>query len=564
MENRSPSRHHRLVWLALAVFGTLLLLPATRSLLRTQLKMEALTYATETNLPAERAAAASLPDDYPVQLAAATPPLPPNGMGTDPNMARALACTRHIAALTQRFPNNPSLYANLLRYMTVGEVHMQREQGSVGPGFLVDQIISPSLAEALKRFDAAAQRGAQLDPDNAYFPMIRSVGLFTANRDSEALEALKATARCSRWTEYYQDEVEGRNHLQRIAYGEHGAMQHLSNAFYVRLSHDAQLRNAVRVGMRLAAAAELAGHTAETLSIRHAMMHCGGLMRAQGTAYSTCLTGIAITNMATYNPGGVPYPGDFASGRTRSESSEQRAEQHRKLYFAYLESRGNTQEMTWAKTELAAGVKAKSLVTEWSPNSLLERHTLSLNHWWLVNIVLLSTVLVLLALGLSASLAGSARPKKALKIGRLMYVLLVVGGIGLWQWQATWSGRSLYYESQILFSGEGDWYAEHAGIALPLQYQLVGASLLVPILFVGLLGAMALFQRVPLATGLGRGLRGLAFPAAALVFLLYGASLLPTAYFESITDTEISGTVFNGPHYYAALNHKVWPGNPQP
>ena len=564
MENRSLSRHHRLVRIVLVTFGILLLLPATRSLLQTQLQMETLTYATETNLPAEHAVAASLPDDYPVQLAAAIPLLPPEGMGADPDMALTLACTRHIAALSQRFPNNPSLYANLLRYMTVQEVHMHRELAGVGPGFLVDQTISPALAESLKRFDAAAQRGAQLDPENAYFPMMRSVGLFTANRDSEALEALKAAARCSRWTEYYQDEVEGRNHLQRITYGEQGAVQHLSNASYVRLPHYAQLKNAVRGAAHLAAAAELAGLTGEALSVRHATMRCGGLMRAQGTAYSTCLTGIAITNMATYHPGGVSYPGDYAPGRARNESSEQRAEQHRKRYFASLTLQGNTQEMMWAKKELAAGAKAKSLETECLPNLLLERHALSLNHWWFVNIVLLSTVLVLLVLGFSAYLAGSSRSRKALKIGQLLYALLVVGGIGLWQWQATWSGRSLYYQSQLLFSGEQYWHEDHAGLVLPIQYQLVGASLLLPVLFVGLLGAMALFQRVPLATGLGRGLRGIAFPAAALMFLLYGASLLPTAYFESITDKEIAGTVRNEPHYYAEISHKRWPGDPQP
>jgi hypothetical protein len=58
-----------LAWLALVAVGTLLVMPATRYLLKTQMQMQGMTYSTETNLPAEHLIAARMPDDYPVQLA---------------------------------------------------------------------------------------------------------------------------------------------------------------------------------------------------------------------------------------------------------------------------------------------------------------------------------------------------------------------------------------------------------------------------------------------------------------------------------------------------------------
>ena len=60
MDSPSPPRHHRLAWLALATFGTLLLLPGTRYLLKTQMRMQTLTYSTTTDFSQERARSLSV------------------------------------------------------------------------------------------------------------------------------------------------------------------------------------------------------------------------------------------------------------------------------------------------------------------------------------------------------------------------------------------------------------------------------------------------------------------------------------------------------------------------
>ena len=566
MENPLPSRRHRLAWLALAAVGTLLVLPATRYLLKTQMRMQALTYSTETNLPAEHLLAARMPDDYPVQLALATEMSPYRvDLNTADPMAPSKDRNRRIAALAERFPNNPSVYANLLRYMTMGEVHVGRNDDGSVPVPHAGVKVVPTAPESLEMFDTAAQKGAELDPDNAYFPMMRAVGLFHAQRDSDALEALKAASRCSHWIEYFQDEAEGRNRLYTATYGEQGALQHISAAASLLFPQYAQLRAEARVALHLAGEAESDGNTAEGVAIRHALMRCGGLMRSQGTSYITSLVGIAIVNIGTANPYGIKNS-DSQSGdhATEAEAAKLR-EKRRELYYSYLESIGRPQEALWAKTEIAAADQARTVGSEGLHYSVFDgRKLCQLGMAWMMNNALLSSVLVLMVLGASAHLAAHIRPRKAVLLWRFVFAGLIVIGLGVWQWQATCLGMKPYIAVQNAFSGLSGNAFDDMTNRLAVVRLAAGLSLLVPALLVCLIACIALFQRVPLSTGLGRGLRGAAFPVAAALFLVYAISLLPTAQLEATVKTDMSRLTHNEPHYLAELTGKTWPGDPRP
>jgi hypothetical protein len=566
MEN--PSRRPRLAWLALATLGTLLLLSSTRYLLRIQLQTETLTSPTDTNLSAERAAAAQMPNDYPIQLALAMDTPHSFAVPTDADpMAQTKARNRRIAALAQQFPNNPSVYANLMRYMTLGEMHLRRnEDGSVP--LVVDKRTSlyQTPSESFEMFDAAAQKGAQLDPDNAYFLMMRAIGLFDARRDTEALNALKAAGRCSHWTEYYQDDVDGQNRLQTATYGERGALPRVNNVASLLFPQYASLRAVARLAVHLAGDAESDGNTAEGVAIRHALMRCGGLMRSQGTSYITALVGVAIANIGTANPVGIQNHDKLASNQsTGGEEAEKLRAKRLQSYYAYLESLGQQKEADWAKTEIAAGEQARAIGAEGVQKSVFNSGNFSqIGFAWIANLALLSSAIVLLVLGASAHLAASVRPKRARLVWRFAYALLIFAGIGLWQWQAARVGMAPLVEIQRIFCCFTENRPDGHDNALALQSLTAGLSLLVPVLFVGLIAAITLFQRVPLATGLGRGLRGAAFPVAAVLFLLYAGSLLPTVHAESVLNAEIANTTSNETHYFAEIAHKSWPGDPQP
>lgn len=81
------------------------------------------------------------------------------------------------------------------------------------PAGTQDTTPTPPSLEAMALFLKATEQGAALEPDNAYFPMMRAIGLFTVHRDAEALDALRLAGHCSQWHEYLMDEVEGLNRI---------------------------------------------------------------------------------------------------------------------------------------------------------------------------------------------------------------------------------------------------------------------------------------------------------------------------------------------------------------
>jgi len=569
---KSSFRRRWFVWLALTTLGTLLVVPATRHLFTTQARMATLTYSLDTDAALESAAAARLPNDYPVQLAHAaesptssfwseTDCFPADPPAKDPLLERQTRNQR-IEALCQRFPDNPSAYANVLHYMTIGEVYARRDDDGSGPDPNADKRSHPVSSESLERFEAAVQKGRQLDPDNAYFPMMQAVGLFAIHRDAEALDAFKAAGHCSHWNVYAQDSFDGLNRLQCAAYGDRGAIQRLLNVEEQVFPYGV-LRSAARVAIHLAKDQEIAGDRENALAVRHAVMRCGSLMRSQGTAFLTVIFGNDISNIATADPGGIPNPESLLFAASKKETPQQQAER-RNSYYSYLQRTGHLHEAAWAETEINRGDQALAILRQaWMSEGAYGRYRFSLFGCWLDNIALLVSALALLLLGASAHLAGVFRPRRLPWLWRSAALLVIVGGIGCWQWQTLQCVHPYFLlqcmATNIVGNGaEGE--ARYTGI----QNLVAILALLIPFLCVGLIAAVSLYHKVPLATGLRRGLRGIALPTAAILFLFYGLSLWPTVYTETAINTAITKTVHNQPHFLAESIHKVLPGDAQP
>ncbi len=147
------------------------------------------------------AVAERYPDDLQIQIAKASLSLPDDGSNS------SLAKLRRLRALAGRFENSPSLYANILRYEAQGEirVHHNVEQKALGGEPLPDVVLQKARSieaqgasvPAFAAYDRDAAAGERLDPDNAYFPFMRAVGLFSARRDEAALEAIARASRKS-------------------------------------------------------------------------------------------------------------------------------------------------------------------------------------------------------------------------------------------------------------------------------------------------------------------------------------------------------------------------------
>ena len=560
MEKSSP-RRFRWIRLVSSMFGILLLLPATRYLLRMQFQMETLTYATQLDHAAERAVAERLPDDYRVQLALVMES-PSTSVDAALSQSKYWESSNirhsHIHALMQRFPNNPSVYANLLCLMT-SDVYISLDSNSYFPHTIVRSSHHQPSPESLALFMTLAQKGAQLDPNNAYFPMMQANALLAVYQDQEAVYALKRAGRCTHWTEYFQDEVEGRNRLQSAVYGDRGAIQRLDNVNDLMLPQCYQLRQASLVASSLAEQAERSGNAQEGIAIRHALMRCGGLMRSQGTLYQTAFAGISIVKYGIVNPGGYPNPnGDLGDYKQRLQRSRDR-------YCSFLKNLGQMQEAVWAKQEFMADDQAQAVAESSRGEYDAElRQDNKLSFSWMANIILLTGSLILAIVGAAANLAVRIRPRRALIAWQIAYALLLIGGIGLWQWKSAWIVIAPFVGFPSDLFAIPSHVTDHMAYCSGTHDLLFGCCVLAATSWCGLLATLSLFQNVPLATGLGRGLRGTALPMATAMFLLYGISLAPTVCLEAEINTRIARRVDNELHYMAEITHKVWPGDPQP
>ena len=399
-----------LMGLALGVLLALLIAPQTRWLVRIQGLTVLRLYHPLPSGPCYtgsaagdrneyQAVAARHPDDFAVQYAAAV-----SGDSHD----RVIAA---LHALTTRFPDRPALYANLLRYEMLGKIHLERPEENLLRGLPLSHKLDtghPNAPADLAAFDADAAAGEHLDPDNAYFPLMRAVGLFAGFRDAEGLAAFRRAAGKSRWQEYCADEVEARWRLHEEAFGDPGALGRVSIAASLLLPHYQQIRTLARLILVKAIQQEQAGHRKEGLELREELRRCADLMRSQSTYVIGALVADAICEIATDRTGGMrPSPAAAVPA-----SADQQAQRRLDAYAAYAIRLGHPEYAARARAEYAAGRRVSAIVRFDDPARLsqLEQPLVSLTRWWLADIAVLSDVLwLLLSGGVAAGLARLVR-----------------------------------------------------------------------------------------------------------------------------------------------------------
>lgn len=622
----------RLVGLSAGVILALLIWPATRRIVLSQMTLCSPTPATVApwstvvslgNVPTANSQTASqlanrryqetaarLPDDFQVQFAAAVA-MPP----TDGSVPPALKVQR-LRAMVGRFPGRPTLYAAILRFATQQQIRAERDEERVltGEPQQRSQRVATSIhntPEQLAAFDRDAAAGERLDPNNAYFPMMRAVGLFAAHRDTEALAAIERAAQKSDWTEYYADEVEAEWKLQEEMFGTVSALPRMATAAGLLLPQYNQLRTASRVAIVAAVEAELAGHTEAGLRIRTAVRRCGSLMRVQSVCVLGALVGNGIVQTALARPGGAP-----PIPRTSGMSDTQVREQHARDYDAYVQRIGHPEERAAADAETAAGVQARE-IAKFASHSPAFDDPWKLVLFWVAAVLLLSSALWMLALGGGATLLTRHRRIKtglglppSLRAGvalglcagilsagavlllhpaQLVSTLLLAGvsllsilvmalpgakgaervqrlgvfGLTLlgtallcsaFVWQV---GGSI--EPVVPFLAVSR--SEGAELRVPLiSAASVGLAAAIPLLTLLTLGLLSRIWGVPLSVGVARGLRGCAVPIACLLLLVYGLLVPLTLRQESALDARMQRTVQHEGRLMAEMIDRQWPG----
>jgi hypothetical protein len=624
----------RLAGTAVGVLLALLIAPATRRLVLAQIGLTLPVPATVASVAGSElgthpnpfepdiafhnahSLAAQRPDDLQLQIANAV--LLHEGDTSKQKIER-------LRTLESRFADRPSLYANILRYEAMGWVksHHETEQAEMseyGAGHTQPGKPQPIDVAEYAAYDRDAAAGERLNPNNAYFPFMRAIGLFGNSRDAEALAEIDHAASCPQWNEYYDDELKGTWRIQDDTSVNNSALFHTMSAAALLFPQYAQMRGAARVTIHAAMRAEQAGRYDEGLALRKSMLRIGSLMRTQSGSLIGALVGISITELATARPAGAPFI------RIASTADKAGREKRRQQFDAYLKHIDRAGEIDAFHTAQQAGDEIKSLIkpgVEYGPFN----QVCSLLIWWIVDLLTLANIFWLCVLGgLGALFLRNRRAQSGLALPPSVRFLAPVGFIGgalaapyflTWlspylhgmeantafcmlmsglapipvvvlaalllpaktgrqrrHWLGIYGGGLL---AGFLFAGLVLWQSRgFAGISILTQvfnnlsdeggqggvsinWALPLCAAGMPILLGLAVSIISLVCRVPLSVGLARGYRGLMAPAAAVLFLAYGGMMLYTVRLEAQVQYGLNRTLENEVSYTADLSGKPMP-----
>jgi hypothetical protein len=349
---------------ALSVVLTLCAMPLTGWLIRSQLMvafgagLAASMKMSPMGTPQGNVAAAATryPNDFPVQLGAAVmAPTPTNAQpGSDERSS--LNVWNALRKLVPRFGGQPALYAILLDYLPANEIIVPTSpeeitafNEQVKTSNKSVQVTNKVTLQECLDYSAA---GEKADPDNMYFPLLRSHLLQAAGRPDDALKAILLAGTKKNYNDYYSVENDAKWAAIKAANGETGAISHTAVCASTLFISMARLRALSRFGIAHAITLEQKGNLQEGMALRLSLLHIGQTMETSGGTYIRNLVGAAIGGIAMSRPGGAPKL-DIKSVQRPGESTEtanQRLKVERQKQFnAYMERHGHPEAAQTAK-----------------------------------------------------------------------------------------------------------------------------------------------------------------------------------------------------------------------
>jgi hypothetical protein len=376
MEKRRKWRYS-LPMLAVIALAVLLALPVTRWLLRTQLAMAFLPPKEYAWIMQALGIREEVPVDTPAVRAKLRAATESHSGQFDYELAMAVMMpgekekwdSRDVVAalrdLEERY-SDASLYAHILRFGTMGEIRIGRndEQALVAdrpPQQKSSQYTSTPDETKLRMYLEVADKGIEQEPGNAFFYVMRSILRFGLRQDTLALEDLHSAAECPRYEDYVWHEADARFALTREAFGEQSALTDMAQTAGILFPHYAQLRACARVAIYRAIQTEQEGRTSQGIAIREDVMRLGSLMRREARSYIGTLVGIAITGIGRTRPGGE-YLGEESESqapyRSNDTDTEKRVEEtaQRKLdvFYTFLNQNERSDLAGWTCHEYEA------------------------------------------------------------------------------------------------------------------------------------------------------------------------------------------------------------------
>ena len=466
-----------------------------------------------------------------------------------------------LRGLLPRFGREPALHATILRSMARADVGLwRRKDGDVltnnetdktQPLFPASAAAYANTPESLRNWNAACASGEALDPNNAYFPAMRAVGLFAQNRDKEAEAALLRASRAACYNDYSSDEPGAIWHLMEQTGGEPGAIPRFAEYASVCFWQYAPLRQMARLATVSAMNAEVAGDTERGFKLRQSVGRLGVAMQTSGKgSLIMALVGGNIARTSFLRPGGSPL---VLAGKNQSERTAN-------VYREYLIRTGHAGETEFVDWECRAGkqvrVVAKASYTlPQNDNRFTAFGRLSAA--WAVGVILLSNIFVVL---LAGGLAWVYLRIVPLLTGPVRLALHVLGGVGVC--------GGLF----ALGCYGGAVRAAGLGLGLTAVLENVPNADLVTLNAVAFVSAAGVFvplllchikasrrARVPVALGVAHGLVRTALPITGVLLFCYGLVFAWTSSEEAKLSDYLRHVVQNEGPYLARQTGTTWP-----
>lgn len=472
-------------------------------------------------------------------------------------MSQASAADRigRLRAMEARFPNEPSLYAALLVSRTIGEVRVNRREDDLFTGGSNYRSPypspPPSTAADLTAFDADAARGEALEPENGFFPFVRSIGLIAQHRDNDAIAAVERAASKPEWKEHFVDQAHSEIQLHSEYFHDDSALEHWVIGASMLYSHYAGLRAVARVLTYEAVEAEHSGDVKRGVAIRMALMQCGGLMRARSSPAIGTLVGIAITGVAESRPGGGPVV-----KKPENVTDDAWAKHKRNAFLAFLRKEGYDPDAVWAEKEFAAGDQARKIVNGATKGGRPIKPFVDYSEAQLAGMVLLADFIWFAAIAAVAFPFARLRRQwpAAIAILAIPFIALVAAALNMSQW------GEAYKDIWLIFMDlTGSTYM--GGMPLLLaKYAIPVVTLAIPCVWAMIVFASGRAK----AHGPATEIAGSAPIAGMVLLILYGLLMAPSVTDIKRSNYAVEQTIEHEGAYDARQLGLAWPGPTSP
>ncbi len=303
---------------------------------------------------------------------------------------------KRLRLIIPAFPDHASLYAHILRLETTRDIGIRRDteyekfMNGHASQYTATEDTQPATPDALTNFDHDAEVGEQLDPQNAYFPMMRAIGLFAAHRDDEAAAAVRRANQKSKWDDYTGEETEAVWRIAKQAFGNRSAVIHSALYASLPLPHFKELRNLARMTVFKAAQMEKGGKIEEGIALRQAGIGCGALVRTFSNAPRGGYYGAEMSELQWLRPGGaapIALPGDMPP--------DQKNAIRRDAFLTFLKQSGHEAEAAQAQTQFEAARRARAILDKSTDPEYIPptRQAKNLTAWWIAGNLLLANAI---------------------------------------------------------------------------------------------------------------------------------------------------------------------------